>query len=69
MPVRSRPLPNQPVFEVNDKPEVLDEAYNKMLGNGGDQMLPEEIKWLAITHKSFDHARRGNNDRLAFLGG
>ncbi len=25
-------------------------------------------QWLAITHKSFDHARRGFNDRLAFLG-
>lgn len=25
-------------------------------------------QWLAVTHKSFDHARRGFNDRLAFLG-
>jgi large subunit ribosomal protein L15 len=25
-------------------------------------------QWLAITHKSFDHGRRGFNDRLAFLG-
>ena len=31
-------------------------------------MLEEEIKWLAVTHKSFDHGRRGFNDRLAFLG-
>lgn len=30
--------------------------------------MPEEIKWLAVTHKSFDHARRGFNDKLAFLG-
>lgn len=26
------------------------------------------LQWLAVTHKSFDHARRGFNDRLAFLG-
>lgn len=25
-------------------------------------------KWLALTHKSFDHGRRGFNDRLAYLG-
>ena len=25
-------------------------------------------QWLAVTHKSFDHGRRGFNDRLAFLG-
>ena len=31
-------------------------------------MLTEEVKWLAVTHKSFDHGKRGYNDRLAFLG-
>lgn len=31
-------------------------------------MLTDEVKWLAVTHKSFDHGRRGFNDRLAFLG-
>jgi len=31
-------------------------------------VLPEEIKWLAVTHKSFDQGRRGFNDRLAFFG-
>ena len=31
-------------------------------------MLTEETKWLAVTHKSFDHGRRGFNDRLAYLG-
>ncbi|KAJ8125564.1 hypothetical protein O1611_g8075 [Lasiodiplodia mahajangana] len=31
-------------------------------------MLPDELKWLAVTHKSFDQGRRGFNDRLAFLG-
>lgn len=67
-PVRTRPAPAGKAFEVNDKPEVLDEMYNKLLGRGGDAMLPEEIKWLAVTHKSFDHGKRGSNDRLAFLG-
>jgi large subunit ribosomal protein L15 len=31
-------------------------------------VLDEEAKWLAVTHKSFDHGRRGFNDRLAYLG-
>jgi len=31
-------------------------------------MLTEEVKWLAVTHKSFDQGRRGYNDRLAFFG-
>lgn len=31
-------------------------------------MLTEDVKWLAVTHKSYDHGRRGFNDRLAFLG-
>lgn len=68
MPFRVRPLPNQPVFHVNSDPAKLDAVYNKMLGKEGDAMLPEEVKWLAVTHKSFDHGRRGSNDRLAFLG-
>jgi len=68
MPVRTRMRATDQRFEVNDKPEVLDQAYTRMLGKGGDAMLPEEVKWLAVTHKSFDHGRRGSNDRLAFLG-
>jgi len=68
MPLRLRRTTQQAPFLVNEDPAVLDEAYRKMLGKGGDQMLPEELKWLAVTHKSFDHARRGFNDRLAFLG-
>jgi len=55
-------------FECNDDPQKLDRFYNNFLGRGGDQMLTEEIKWLAITHKSFDQGRRGFNDRLAFFG-
>ncbi|KAF2685151.1 hypothetical protein K458DRAFT_301320 [Lentithecium fluviatile CBS 122367] len=67
-PFRTRPLPRGPVFHVNDDPRKLDDAYVRMLGPGGDKMLSEEVKWLAVTHKSFDHGRRGFNDRLAFLG-
>jgi len=68
MPIRVRSRGTDPAFRVNDKPEILDQAYTRMLGKGGDAMLPEEVKWLAVTHKSFDHGRRGSNDRLAFLG-
>ena len=68
MPFRLRPEPKQPVFTVNDEEEVLNQTYNRLLGKGGDSMLPEDVKWLAVTHKSFDHGRQGVNDRLAFLG-
>jgi len=67
-PIRTRPQPRGNVFKVNEDPRRLDEAYVKMLGNGGEKVLTDEVKWLAITHKSFDHGRRGFNDRLAFLG-
>ncbi|KAF2265126.1 hypothetical protein CC78DRAFT_515948 [Lojkania enalia] len=67
-PFRTRPLPKGPPFKVNDDPRKLDDAYVRMLGRGGDKLLSEEVKWLAVTHKSFDHGRRGHNDRLAFLG-
>ena len=68
-PVRIRPRPvrfNE--FVVNEDPELLDTTYVQVLGNQGDKMLTEEVKWLAVTHKSFDHGRRGYNDRLSFLG-
>jgi large subunit ribosomal protein L15 len=55
-------------WKCNTDPEQLDQFYIKFLGRGGDQMLTEEVKWLAITHKSFDQGRRGFNDRLAFFG-
>jgi large subunit ribosomal protein L15 len=55
-------------WKCNSDPELLDQFYIKFLGRGGDQMLTEEVKWLAITHKSFDQGRRGFNDRLAFFG-
>lgn len=68
-PVRSKPYPPgyQP-FVVNQEPAKLDAMYAKFLGKNGPRMLSDETKWLAVTHKSFDHGRRGFNDRLAFLG-
>lgn len=55
-------------WECNSDPEKLNRFYNNFLGPGGEEMLTEEVKWLAVTHKSFDQGRRGFNDRLAFLG-
>ena len=68
-PVRSRPRPEgvKPL-RINEDPQVLDDIYVRFLGKDGDQLLQEETKWLAVTHKSFDHGRRGFNDRLSFLG-
>lgn len=56
------------VWAVNSDPARLDAVYNKVLGPGGRNMLPEELKWLAVTHKSFDQGRRGFNDKLALMG-
>ncbi|TGJ79378.1 hypothetical protein E0Z10_g9396 [Xylaria hypoxylon] len=60
-PTRSR-------WHVNADPKKLDDALRSFFGRDGDRLLPEELKWLAVTHKSFDQGRRGFNDRLAFLG-
>lgn len=67
-PFRSKPHVLDNEFPVNEDPAILDQFYTKVLGNGGDKLLTEEVKWLAVTHKSFDHGRRGYNDRLAFFG-
>ena len=67
-PVRSKPPVENNDFVVNKDPQRLDEVYDQVLGEGGREMLTDEVKWLAVTHKSFDHGRRGFNDRLAFLG-
>ena len=67
-PVRSKPPVYNNEFVVNQDPERLDKVYDRVLGVGGCAMLTEEVKWLAVTHKSFDHGRRGFNDRLSFLG-
>lgn len=55
-------------WTVNEDPAKLDNMYNRFLGRDGDKMLPDEIKWLAVTHKSFDQGRRGFNSRLAYFG-
>ncbi|CAM1507837.1 Fc.00g046850.m01.CDS01 [Cosmosporella sp. VM-42] len=60
--------PHNKVWVVNNDPKKLDEVYDRLLGVGGSRMLPEEVKWLAVTHKSFDQGRRGFNDRLALMG-
>ncbi|KAK2867758.1 hypothetical protein FQN49_003504 [Arthroderma sp. PD_2] len=67
-PVRLRESPNKTEFKVNCDPTVLDNFYVRMLGPDGDKMLSEEVKWQAVTHKSFDQGRRGFNDRLAYFG-
>ncbi|KAK5088265.1 hypothetical protein LTR05_002482 [Lithohypha guttulata] len=66
-PVRTRPQRQKP-FTVNSDPTNLDAMYTRFLGRTGPKMLSDETKWLAVTHKSFDHGRRGFNDRLSFLG-
>lgn len=60
--------PHNKIWAVNSSPERLDAMYVRLLGPRGDKVLPEELKWLAVTHKSFDQARRGFNDRLAMMG-
>ncbi|PSR79522.1 ribonuclease-III-like-domain-containing protein, partial [Coniella lustricola] len=60
--------PQRAIWHVNEDPALLDEFYERFLGRNGAKMLPEELKWLAITHKSFDYGRRGFNTRLAFFG-
>ncbi|KAI0599205.1 RNase III domain-containing protein [Biscogniauxia sp. FL1348] len=60
--------PSRSVWHVNEDPNKLDDALTRFLGRGGERLLPDELKWLAVTHKSFDQGRRGFNDRLAFLG-
>lgn len=67
-PIRSKPPVDNNDFAVNEDPERLDNVYDRVLGKSGHNMLTDEVKWLAITHKSFDHGRRGFNDRLIFLG-
>jgi large subunit ribosomal protein L15 len=61
--------PARKIWHNNEDPAKLDAMYNRLLGAKGDTMLPDEIKWLAVTHKSFDQGRRGFNTRLAYFGG
>lgn len=60
--------PQRKIWSVNEDPKLLDAMYNRFLGRDGDRLLPDEIKWLAVTHKSFDQGRRGFNTKLAYYG-
>ncbi|KAL9598630.1 MAG: hypothetical protein Q9219_004375 [cf. Caloplaca sp. 3 TL-2023] len=66
--VHNRPFRPEHQFIVNEDPERLDRVLARVLGEDGERLLTDEVKWLAVTHKSFDHGRRGFNDRLAYLG-
>lgn len=50
MPFRLRPQPKQPVWKVNEQVELVDEAFDKFVGQAGGkgsrgrEVLPEEIK-------------------------
>lgn len=67
-PYRLKPRNDNDEFPCNDDPAKLDAMYEKFLGKDAVDWLESEVKWLAITHKSFDQGRRGYNERLAFLG-
>lgn len=67
-PVSLKPWKPQNQWKVNESQQDLDTFYKRLLGEDGDKLLSDEVKWLAVTHKSFDQGRRGYNDRLAFLG-
>lgn len=56
-------------YQVNEDPAVLSNFYERLLDSKVEAAaIPEEVQWVAVTHKSFDHGRRGFNERLAFLG-
>lgn len=67
-PLREPKNPENAIWEVNEDPAKLEDFYAEFLGRQGARMLPEELRWLAVTHKSFDFGRRGFNTRLAFFG-
>jgi large subunit ribosomal protein L15 len=68
MPFRIRPMDKKNEWRCNDDPKKLNDFYNRMLGPGGESLLSEETKWLAVTHKSFDQGRRGFNDKMSYFG-
>ncbi|KAF3920116.1 hypothetical protein AA313_de0201993 [Arthrobotrys entomopaga] len=55
-------------FKVNESKELLDEMYDRLLGEGGSKALTDEVKWQCITHKSFDHGLQPYNTKLVFYG-
>lgn len=68
VPFRIRLHDNTKPWECNSDPARLDKFYKNFLGPGGENVLTDEVKWLAVTHKSFEQGARGFNDRLAFFG-
>jgi large subunit ribosomal protein L15 len=67
MPFRVDPgRRSQGEWVVNESPEKLDRFYCKLFW--GHTLLSEETRWLAVTHKTFDHGKRGYNDRLSYFG-
>ncbi|KAI9757528.1 MAG: hypothetical protein M4579_003441 [Chaenotheca gracillima] len=67
-PVRYRSNNPHADWKVNTDTRRLDQMYDRLLGPDGHNLLTPEVRWLAVTHKSFDHGRRGYNERLALLG-
>lgn len=67
-PYKIRPANDNDDYPCNEDPQILDKVYDRFLGKEGKEWLDEGVKWLAVTHKSFDHGRRGYNERLAFMG-
>lgn len=59
-------MKEQKPFTVNEDPERLDAMYRRLLG--GDLGLSDEVKWQAITHKSFDHGWQPFNEKLVIFG-
>jgi len=66
--VYERKDPNRRDWKVNEDPNKLRHAYERFVGHDVAKGLPEELQFLAVTHKSFDQGRRGFNTKLAFLG-
>ncbi len=62
------PKKERAVWKVNEDPDKLDKYYERLMGTYLAKTIPEEMKWLAVTHKSFDNGRRGFNTKLAYFG-
>ncbi|PWW78566.1 hypothetical protein C7212DRAFT_312043 [Tuber magnatum] len=60
------PIRNPRPFAVNDDPARLNEMYTTLLGR--EMGISDEVKWQAVTHKSFDHGRQPFNEKLAIYG-
>jgi hypothetical protein len=67
MPFRLRPQPNQPVWKVNEDVQLVDQAFDKFVGQTGgkgargSELLPEEIKVrleASVSIPSTNHQKR-----------